>query len=60
MQQAERDFWLDTIASACIYSVFSLIGYWIVGPIGIIAQISLFQRRLFQDLDALLFQMEHL
>jgi len=56
---AEKEFCLATLVNASFSLAFSLIGYWLIGPIGVIAQVALFQRRFFQNLDHLLFQTKH-
>ena len=58
MREAERTFLLKTLFSACVSLVFSAIGYLILGPLGVIAQVALFERRFFRDLDTLLIMME--
>jgi hypothetical protein len=57
MREAEREFLLRTVYSASISLVFSTIGCLLLGPIGVLgvfAQVALFQRRLFRDLDLFL------
>jgi len=58
LKEEERVFVLKTLFSAFISLVFSVIGYLILGPLGVIAQVALFQRRFFRDLDTLLIMME--
>ena len=63
MKEAERNFIVKTLFSGCVSLAFSVIGYLLLGPLGalaVISQIWVFQRRLFRDLDTLLFQMERL
>ena len=57
MREVERTFVLKTLFSASISLAFSVIGYLLLGPIGVLG--ALFQRRLFQDLDRLLFLEAH-
>jgi len=61
LKEAERAFLLRTLYSGFVSLVFSAIAYAILGPLGalgIIAQVAVFQRRLFRDLDTLLIKME--
>ena len=57
MHAAEKDFIIATVASACVYSGFSLIAYWLVGPIGVIAELTVFQHWFFRNLDQMIFRM---
>jgi len=62
LKEEERAFVLKTLFSASISLAFSVIGYLLLGPIGVLgvfAQVALFQRRLFQDLDQFLFLEAH-
>ena len=62
MKEAERTFVPRTVYSGFVSLVFSAIGYLILGPLGVLgitAQVVLFQRRFFRDLDTLLIKMEH-
>ena len=58
LKEEERAFVLKTLFSACVSLVFSAIGYLLLGPLGVIAQVALFQRRFFRDLETLLIMME--
>jgi len=51
MREAERNFLLKTLFSACVSLAFSVIGYLLLGPLGVIAQAALFLRRFWQDYD---------
>jgi len=54
---AEKDFCIDTVASAIVYATFSLIGFWLMGPLGVIAQAILFQKHFFRNLDRMIFRL---